>query len=707
MEPHLFGRWRFDANTGDLFDGKITTRLEPQVAKLLEYFLVHQETLISRDELISAVWQDRIVSDDAINRCVSILRQILSPDNKYDYIETVIRRGFISHFPDVPATPAETASASRPAQRRKYVILATLIGIFVVILYAVVGKQADVSRVIQPLQREDSPVVAVLPFASFDMTGDSEFFANGIHDDLLTQLAQLQSIRVISRTSVLEYRDTIHNIRKIGQQLGADVVLEGSVQRVGDHIRVNVQLIDAHTDEHLWAQSYDRELFPANIFEVQAEITRAIASALQATMTEQETLQLNVLPTQNMVAYRAYHQAMAIRDSGAVSSPEYVASLEEAVALDPTFVRAWAELAGALSFENFNQQDPDSIHHVEEILEKIHTVAPQSADLLIAQAYYTYYLLRDYAQAYELIKQAQNLRPSDTRVLELRGWIARRLGKPEDRLETVRLARKLDPRNPAWTRMLVGNLILMHRYDEASREIVDSGFQSFELSVYQSILQLQDSQDPGRWAESLEALEKEFDVTADPKDLWDAYIARGDYAAAESMLPALRTESSNQFQSILNHRFSIGEIVTLWFLQASDRLGPLLIQMRADFETLRNEDGGFPSNQQGLIMAYLAAAEGNTEETERLIRVWQRTVAEDLADLNNLHHYTCRALGMAAATGAAVDCIRSGLAMPSLVIPFIEPYLPYYDSIRDRPEFRNLLAEIQGKETGYRKNLDL
>jgi len=691
-EPQAFGRWRFDINTGDLFDGTSTTRLEPQVAKLLAFFLVHQNTLISRDELISAVWQDRTVSDDAINRCVSILRQLLTPDNKNAYIETVVRRGFISHFPDASS---ETASATQPARSRKILVLASLVGIFAVLLYGVVGHQMEKFRAIPPALREGPPTIAVLPFTASDMTGDSGFFANGMHDDLLTQLAQLQSIKVISRTSVLEYRDTTHNIRKIGQELGADVVLEGSVQRVGDQIRINAQLIDARTDEHLWAQSYDRELLPANIFAVQAEITQAIAAALKTTLTEQEASQLAVLPTQNMAAYRAYHQAMEIRDTKGVSSPEYVALLEEAVTLDPTFVRAWAELAGLLSFGNFSQTDSGSIGRVEEILEQIQSVAPQSADLLIAQTYYTYYVLKDYEQAYALVKQAQIQRPNDERVAELKSWIERRLGDYEARIASVRLARTLDPRNPVWTRILVINLILIHEYDQASREIENSAFQNAELSALRSKLQLREDQDFDRWTEALESLEQEYGVAADPQDLWDSYIARRDYAAAEQWLPAPQAASQSQFDWALEANFRIQKISTFWFLRSSGSLEPLLVQERAYLAEIQNPDGNFPDNDVNLVMAYITAAEGNREDTKRSIRVWQREAVKDRASLAVRLHYACRALGMAAATADAVDCIRSGLAMPSFVMPFIEPHMPYYDSIRNQPEFIELLADIQ------------
>lgn len=687
-----FGRWRFDATTGDLCDGTTTTRLEPQVAKLLAYFLVHQNKLITREELISAVWEDRTVSDDAINRCVSILRQLLSPDDKNAYIETVVRRGFISHFPDASS---ETASAAQPVRSKKIVVLAALAGIFTLLFFGIVGDRMEKSREIQSAQHEGSPTIAVLPFTTSDMTGDSEFFANGMHDDLLTQLAQLQSIRVISRTSVLEYRDTNHNIRKIGQELGADVILEGSVQRVGDQIRINVQLIDARTDAHLWAQSYDRELLPTHIFAVQSEITRAIAAALQTTLTEQEASQLAVLPTQNMAAYRAYHQAMETRDTKGVSSPEYVALLEEAVTVDPTFVRAWAELAGLLSFGNFSQTDSGSIERVEEILRQIQSVAPQSADLLIAQTYYTYYVLKDYEQAYELVKQAQIQRPNDERVVELKSWIERRLGDYEARIASLRLARTLDPRNPVWTRIIVLNLMLIHEYDNASREIENSAFQNAELSALRSKLQLRESQDFGRWAEALETLEKEYGVAADPQDLWDSYIGRRDYAAAEKLLPALQAASQSQFDWALDVNFRIQKISTFWFLQAIDRLEPLLRQEQAFLAEIENSDGNFPVNDVTLLMAYISAAEGNREDTKRSIRAWQREAGKDPANLTNRFHYACRALGIAAATAAAVDCIRSGLVKPSFVMPFIEPWLPYYDSIRDQPEFIGLLAEIQ------------
>ncbi|MGI9287555.1 MAG: winged helix-turn-helix domain-containing protein, partial [Pseudomonadales bacterium] len=136
-EQQGFGRWVFNANTSDLSDGETTTRLEPQIAKLLAHFLAHQNTVISRDELIAAVWDNRVVSDDAINRCISILRRVLTPDDKHAYIETVVRKGYLAHFPPAPAAELR---AVQPRRRRHYLILAALAGVAAVILYSVLSN---------------------------------------------------------------------------------------------------------------------------------------------------------------------------------------------------------------------------------------------------------------------------------------------------------------------------------------------------------------------------------------------------------------------------------------------------------------------------------------------------------------------------------------------------------------------------------------
>lgn len=697
QNQQLFGRWRFDANTGGLSDGEIATHLEPQVAKLLDYFLTHQNTLISREELIAEVWDGRIVSDDAINRCVSILRQTLSPDEKNAYIETVVRRGFMCHFPPPPAAKPGAAS---PVRRRNLLALLLLAALALALVYGDFGKFSATPGVVQVPQQHEPPMLAVLPFTSSDMEGDSAFFANGMHDDLLTQLAQLQSIRVISRTSVLEYRDSSQNLREIGRELGADAILEGGIQRVGDQIRINVQLIDAKNDAHLWAAQYDRELLPASIFAVQAEIARSISAELQASLTEQDALQLRILPTENMAAYRAYHRALDVRDARGVRDPEYMQSLQEAVEIDPAFTRAWAELAGYLSYRNFITRDPDSVRRVEQMLEHIRALAPQSADYLIAQSFYTYYILQNYEDAYRLISQAQLLKPSDPQILDLKSWIQRRLGDFDGKIESIRQARKVDPRNPNWTKTLVNSLIINHEYDAAAREVENTASPSFMLLVANSKIQLREHRDLDRWAADLRALQEEFQFSGTPPDLWESAVAGRDYATAESLLVAMRATDD------LTYWFSISELpgvdlfrlTTYWLLQDKDKLDPYLARIRAELSDERKLQAAYLVADRLLALAFVSAAEGNGEETRRLIRAWQREINNDLANFSVKWHHACRALGMAGASEDAVKCIQTGLVKPSYVMPFLEPALPYYDPIRNDPEFAGLLTKIRTEE---------
>lgn len=712
---YSFGRWRFDARTGDLSDGTTTGRLEPQVAKVLDYFLRNQGVLISRDELMAAVWDDRIVSDDASNRCISILRNQLSPDDRNAYIETVVRRGFISHFPPPEDHPAdepvddtadeaaddtiyETAPAAQSLHRSKAWVPVALAGFAVLIIVGALRMFGDSPLPAGVAESTGVPLVAVLPFISDGLEGDSDFIARGIHDDLLTQLAQMQSLRVVSRTSVADYRASEGSIRDIGRQLGADAVLEGGVQRVGDQIRINVQLVDAGTDVHLWAHQYDRELTPANIFDIQAEIARSIASALGSELTAQDDLNLALLPTENMAAYRAYHEAMKLRDTETIAAPAYVAAMERAVALDPGFVRAWAELAGSLSYMNIQERDPESIERLESILERIRALAPGSSEYLIAQSYFTYYILKDYDRAFELIGRAQHLRPSDPQVLELQSWIQRRRGDVDGVIESIRQARTLDPLSAYWTERLVFSLMFAHRYDEASRVLANASPDSFKLAFLRSNVRVREHRDLSRLSDDLIAAQKEYGVTAEPSDLWEAYIAGRDFDAAAALLTGVQTTGSpaDDWTAYAGLSFDAARAITDWFLGAEPQAAPALTEAREEPDQDGQPGVGRFAANSYLDSALIAAARGSTAEAERLVRTWFRDAAQDLAELANMRHYACRALGMAAAVFAALDCLRSGLASTSRVHPFIEPFLPYYDSMREDPRFVELLAELEG-----------
>ena len=592
-----------------------------------------------------------------------------------------------------PAGPDET-SEPRPLRVTDYVLLAAFLGVAVAIVYSMADRAVDEQGFAPDRAQRGTPMVAVLPFTAASMDSDNEFFANGVHDDLLTRLAQLQSLRVISRTSVLEYKNTIRNIREIGARLGADVILEGGIQSAGDRIRINAQLIDARTDEHLWAHTYDRDLTAANIFDVQTEIARAIASAMHSTLTPQDVNQLAVIPTENMAAYREYLRAVEIRNTQRVwKNEEYGKALEAAIEMDPLFTRAMAELVGHLTFINFfHEEDTVSTPKAEALLERIRTLAPNSADHLMAKFYYTYYALKDYPTAYELIKQAESLRPSDMRLLEIKTWIQRRLGVFEERIETIRKLIELDPLNTGRPIFLVWNLVVTHQYDAAQAEIDATDGESYGLAAWKSLLDLRHDRDIGRWFAETQTLHERYEED-DPLYLWEAHIAARDFAGAERLTESLDTESSDI--GVYMSEQDIRRIITAWFQGNEELLAEMLPAGRTFLEQSRGADGEFINHGTNLELALIAAAEGKTTEVERLVRKVLQEARKDMTAQIALLNNACQVLSMAGAASAAVDCLRRGFAEPSNVHPFLEPYLPYYDPIRDDPAFRSLLAELE------------
>jgi len=538
------------------------------------------------------------------------------------------------------------------------------------------------------------PVLAVLPFSAVTDTEDSVFFAAGVHDDLLTKLAQLPSMLVISRTSVLEYKDTQENIRDIGAALGADAILEGGVQSAGDRIRINAQLIDAKTDEHLWAETYDRVLTTSSIFDVQDDIARAISEALHITLIS--PAEGSLIPTSSMAAYRAYHQAVIIREAshGGITSAEYRELLQKAADLDPAFTQAQTFLVGSYALEAFGADDPELIAKTEAILESIQAVAPNSADYLIAQTYYTYYIVRDYDLALQIAEQALEMVPSDAYLIAIISWIKRRQGDYDGMLDAMRLARQLDPGNKSWTGGLVQNLVRLHQYDEALAEIEALDDRDYWMEYNGLVLNLREHGDLDRLAMETEILADEIGDKYHPYDLWWTRLLVRDYEGAATALddmPKRPDDASPPRLGLTGEQVS--SIMTDWLLGDADRLAASVVEGRESISQL-GTTADLLDKDAILSVALLTAVEGKAEETERLIQAWYQGGAADLAGRGLLWDGACQTLGIAGAAEAAVKCIRQGLEQPSLVMPFLEPRLPFYDPIRDTPVFIELVEEL-------------
>ena len=242
---------------------------------------------------------------------------------------------------------------------------------------------------VEPPPTIDRSSIAVLPFTSRSTDPENQLFADGIHDDLLTRLANIGALKVISRTSVMEYRDTTKNLRQIGEELGVGTLVEGAVQRSGDSVRITAQLIDASTDEHIWANSYDRQLSAVNLFALQSEISEEISRAMRATLTDEEQSRLTNIPTDSMAAYSLYAQGRDNLYTRRLDTLQKAREqFEEAIALDPDYAEAYAGLGESvlLLLNNHQAVSIDEAFEVAEAsLNKALSLNPDLAEAHAAQ----------------------------------------------------------------------------------------------------------------------------------------------------------------------------------------------------------------------------------------------------------------------------------------------------------------------------------
>ena len=282
---------------------------------------------------------------------------------------------------DVQPSPPGVTKKQKTAMN--YLIIGLLVvALGVSITFNVTGirnGEAPIEQVVA-----EKPAIAVLPFTSLSNEPDNVLFADGIHGDILTQLSSIGSCKVISRASVMEYRDTTKNVRQIGEELAVNSVLQGSVQRIGDNVRINVQLVDAENDINIWAQSYDRQLTAHNIFDIQSEISSAIAVALETTLTPAEQVRIAARPTADLRAYSAY---VSGRDNLYLRRLEPLrrarGNFEQAIAYDPDYAAAYAGLAeSVLLLENNHQDLPqaEAFEIARQNLEKALELDPNLAD---------------------------------------------------------------------------------------------------------------------------------------------------------------------------------------------------------------------------------------------------------------------------------------------------------------------------------------
>jgi len=313
------------------------------------------------------------------------------------------------------------------------------------------------------------PSIAVLPFDNRSAKEDDIYFVDGIHDDILTQLSKISALKVISRTSVEQFRDTKLPINDIAQQLGVKTILEGGVQRGGDRVRVTVQLIDAATDAHLWAETFDRELTAENVFAIQSEVAAAIAGALRAELTAGEKARVDDVPTQSIEAWESYQlgkQRMARRSSESLAEAEQF--FRKAIELDPQFALAYVGLADVLALQVLYSGAPRvaALTEADKSVAEALRLQPDLSEAW-ASAGTNAFLRRAYDGAGTKFRRAIEINPNNSTARHRYSVVLRDTGRHDESLEQIERAIALDPMSPILRVLLGDSLQAQGRFRDA------------------------------------------------------------------------------------------------------------------------------------------------------------------------------------------------------------------------------------------------
>ncbi len=361
--------------------------------------------------------------------------------------------------------------------------------------------------------------IAVLPFANLSDDRENRFFADGVHDDILSSLARIADLKVISRTSVQQYRTGDRNLREIGAALGVAHVLEGTVRRSGNRVRVNAQLINAQTDAHIWAETFDREL--TDLFAIQTELAESIVRALRANLSPTEMAELQTQPTKNLEAYDLYIQARDLFRWSGIGDPhengtKALPLLEQALERDPEFVLAHylvSRIHGELYWFGYDKSVARLAKSKEAAVTALR-LRPEMGEGHLALAFYHYYSARDYEAAVRELTLAQRALPNESDVASALGIIERRRGRWEESILHLERAKQLDPRNISALWNLSETLTYARRFAEADRVLVEAigiAPEAYMFPIARAELALRECGETAPLREALQRIPRDFD----------------------------------------------------------------------------------------------------------------------------------------------------------------------------------------------------
>jgi len=550
--------------------------------------------------------------------------------------------------------------------------------------------------------------IAVLPFENLSEDKSNAFFADGVQDEILTDLAKVADLKVISRTSVLQYRDkAARNLREIAQQLGVAHVLEGSVQRAVSKIRINAQLIDARNDAHLWAQTYDRDL--ADVFAIQTEIAKTIAEQLQAKLSPKEVAVVEARPTSDMIAYDLYlkaseierNLASSIGTGGAEVSKQEVQFLEQAVSRDPAFVPALCRLANThLYLYWLNDRSAPHVDLAKKALEAAARLQPDAGEVHYTRALLYYRGSLDYEPALAEFALAQRGLPNDASIPFLIGMVERRQGRWDRAIRHAEGAIALDPHNTGFISELATTYFILRRYEEAAKTL-DHALAwkplDFTMAFLRALVDKEWKADLERWKALVAG---GAGPPAAPNDLVSARLVLAllerNYHAAQEALdsPGLAEFDDNGFfiprewiQGIIAHGVGDNARANSSFLAARERAASAAQQSPGDARAL-------------IVLGQLDAALGRKEDAIREAEhaVELLPASKDAINGGLILNRLARIYAQAADLNRAVNFLEKVNSLPNGLSYGALKLEQDWDPLRGNPRFEKLVASLTPKD---------
>ena len=444
---YSFGEFTLDVDRGALQCAGEDIKLRPKSFEMLGYLVERHGRLVSKDELLAAIWGKTVVTDDAVTQCLIDIRRAIK-DQSQKVIRTVPRRGYLFDIPvtehggpvTAPDIPRRGKFASSWSRWHSGAALVLFLGL-VAVWWGFTDVEVGVPEAIESQPAFTSPSIAVLPFLDMSPLQDQEYLADGISEEVLNLLVQIPELRVIARTSSFSFKDQNADIAEIAERLNVTHVLEGSVRKSGDRIRITAQLVNASTSEHLWSETYDRTL--DDVFAVQDDISANVIDRLRITLLAPIPKARETDPE----AYRFYLRAVHLfKDSKRGELAEAESFFRKTLQLDPDFAPAWRELSRVYSREiGTGASLQEDIRRTRDTLDRALAIDPNDAASLAYSAWHIVDFDGDIVRAAQLFERAISIAPADENVLQTAFIFAITVGRLED---AITLGKYSVARNP-------------------------------------------------------------------------------------------------------------------------------------------------------------------------------------------------------------------------------------------------------------------